>query len=82
MVNLIEQSHKHLSLRECGGLAKIAKKYHASIKVYNDSNSANAKSILSVLGLGILPNQTLVINISGVDERPAFNEIKKYLRES
>lgn len=81
MVNLIQQTNKHMSLRECGGLAKIASKYKSSIVVMNNKNSANAKSMLNVVQLCINANQTLLININGEDEQFAYNDIKKFLRE-
>lgn len=81
MVNLIQQTNKHLCLRECGMLAKIANRYKSSIVVMNNQHSANAKSMLNVVQLCIKANQVLLININGEDERFAYNDIKKFLRE-
>ena len=68
--------------RPAGALANCAKKYKSDIKVYKEEKEANAKRLLSLMGLGATCNSTLIIKIEGEDEREALEEIKKVLNEN
>lgn len=45
------------------------------IYVYKDGSKANAKSIMSVLGLGAASGATVVIEADGPDEEKAVEEL-------
>lgn len=68
--------------RPAGAIASCAKKYKADIKIYKDEKEANAKRLLSLMGLGATCNSTLTIKIEGEDEREALTDIKKVLNEN
>lgn len=68
--------------RPAGALANCAKKYKSDIKVYKDEKEANAKRLLSLMGLGATYNSTLTIKIDGEDEKEALENIKKVLKEN
>lgn len=68
--------------RPAGALASCAKKYKSDIKVYKDEKEANAKRLLSLMGLGATCNSTLTIKIEGEDEKEALKEIEKVLKEN
>lgn len=68
--------------RPAGALATCAKKFKSDIRIYKDEKEANAKRLLSLMGLGAVCNSTLIIKIEGEDEIQALNEIKKVLNEN
>ena len=51
------------------------------INIYKDDKEANAKRLLSVMGLGATYNTEIVIKIEGEDEKEALSEIKRVLKE-
>jgi phosphocarrier protein len=71
-----------LHARPAGTVASCAKKYKSDIKIYKDEKEANAKRLLSLMGLGAVCNSTLKIVIDGEDENEALAEIKRVLNEN
>ena len=64
-----------LHLRPAGILCKEAMQYKSSITFTYRGNTANAKSVLSVLGAGVKPGYELEITCEGMDEQDALNAI-------
>ncbi|MCL2025535.1 MAG: HPr family phosphocarrier protein [Leptospirales bacterium] len=56
-------------------LVREAMKYKCSVKLIKDGVEADCKSIMSVLGLAIIPGSTLKIVADGVDEDKVVNSI-------
>ena len=52
-----------------------ANEYKCSIKVIKDNNTANGKSLLSLLALDVQANTTLKISANGVDEEQAVEKL-------
>lgn len=68
--------------RPAGAIAACAKKYKSDIKIYKEEKEANAKRLLSLMGLGATYNTQIVIKIEGEDEKEALNDIKSVLNEN
>ena len=62
-----------LHLRPAGLLCRTAMLYKSHIMLTCGQTSANAKSVLGVLGAGIKPGDDLEITCEGVDEQEALN---------
>ncbi|MCL1910912.1 MAG: HPr family phosphocarrier protein [Leptospirales bacterium] len=56
-------------------LVREAMKYECSVKLIKDDIEADCKSIMSVLGLAIIPGSLLKIVTDGVDEDKVINSI-------
>ena len=62
-----------LHLRPAGNLCKVAMNYRSHISfTYGGGNTANAKSVLSVLGSCIKCGDELVLHCEGADEEEAM----------
>ncbi len=70
-----------LHLRPAGILCKEAIKYKSSIHFHYHSTTANAKSVLSVLGACIKCGNELEFICEGVDEEEALAAIVKIVRD-
>lgn len=61
-----------LHLRPAGILCRTAMQYKSHISFAHGDVSANAKSVLSVLGAGVKTGDELEITCEGVDEQEAL----------
>ena len=70
-----------LHLRPATKLGKIACQYKCSIKLVSGSTSANAKSIISLLGACVKFEDQIELICDGEDEAEAFEAMKNALVE-
>lgn len=73
--NIIIKNPTGLHARPASMLVKEANKYKSEIKIIKNGKEANAKSILSLLSLGISKDSEVTIKVSGDDENEAINAI-------
>ena len=66
-----------LHLRPAGLLCRTAMLYKSHIMLTCGQTSANAKSVLGVLGAGIKTGDDLEITCEGVDEQEAMDALLK-----
>lgn len=64
-----------LHARPAGVLVKTASAFTAEIELAVDGDTANAKSIMSVMGLGLTKDTEVVITADGSDAEQALKEI-------
>ena len=72
---VIIQSPKGLHLRGAGALCKEAMRFKSLITFSHKEKTANAKSVLSVLGAGIRCGDELVFCCEGEDEEEALKAL-------
>lgn len=68
-----------LHLRPAGNLCKEAMKYKSKITFEYRDNTANAKSVLSVLGACIKSGDEITLICEGEDEREALQSLIAYI---
>lgn len=71
---VVNQSGLHL--RPAGLLCKEAMKYKSKITICLNNTTANAKSVLSVLGACVVCGDEIELLCEGEDETEAFNALK------
>ncbi len=76
---LVIKSANGLHARPAGIFAKKATEFQSSITVKSAKGSANAKSIMSIMSLGIDQGAEITIIADGSDESVAINELSKIL---
>ena len=64
--------------RPAGMLVKEAKKFQSHIVIGKDGKTAEATKLLAVMGLGVKSGQTIEVEISGEDEKEAYEAIKDF----
>ena len=77
--------HAGLHARPASIFVQTANKFASDIRVQNltdQSNIANAKSILSVLTLGVSQNHTIEINAEGEDSDQAIETLKALIEDN
>lgn len=68
-----------LEARPVALLVQVASQYDSSIYLETEDKKVNAKSIMGMMALGIVPGQTVKISADGEDETQAIDSIEKYL---
>ena len=68
-----------LHLRPAGNLCREAMKYKSKITFDYDGNTANAKSVLSVLGACIKSGDEITLICEGEDEDEALASLADYI---
>ena len=68
-----------LHLRPAGNLCREAMKYKSRITFDYDGNTANAKSVLSVLGACIKSGNEITLICDGEDEEQALSGLIAYI---
>ena len=79
IINVRDVSSLHL--RPATKLGKVACQYKCSIKLISGNVSANAKSIISLLGTCVKFENQIELICDGEDEEEAFEAIKNVLEE-
>lgn len=64
-----------LHARPAGLLVKLANNFSSEIELSIGENSANAKSIMSIMGLGLTKDSVVTISAIGPDAEAALTEI-------
>lgn len=73
----IEQDNG-LHARPAGALATTARKFKSDIKVRTNEREADAKRLLSLMGLGAVKGAELHFEINGDDEEDACKKLKSF----
>ena len=58
---------------------QVASQFESKIYVEYETKKVNAKSIMGMMALGIIPGQTVKVSAEGEDEAQAIESIEKYL---
>ncbi len=77
--SLIIKNPTGLHLRPAGNLCREAMKYKCSITFEYSGNTANAKSVLSVLGACIKSGTEITLICDGEDEEKALSALVEYI---
>ena len=70
-----------LGARPVAMLVQVANQYDSNIYVECDSKRVNAKSIMGMMTLGLVPGEKVTVTADGADEEKAVSGIEKYLTE-
>jgi len=70
-----------LHARPAATLAKIVKKYDASLTLINNGKEIHIKGMMSILGAGVKGNSTIDLICDGQDEQAFMTELKTAFAE-
>ncbi len=65
-----------LHARPAANVMKEAKKYKSAVSISKNGKSANAKSLVEILGMGINCGEQVTLNCEGEDEEDAALGVK------
>jgi catabolite repression HPr-like protein len=68
-----------LETRPVALLVQVASQYDSDIYIESDNKCINAKSIMGMMALGLVPGENVVISANGADEANAMEGIEAYL---
>lgn len=68
-----------LETRPVAMLVQIASQFSSYIYLENDSKKVNAKSIMGMMTLGLVPGEEVIVTANGSDEDTAIEKIAECL---
>ena len=71
------QNKAGLHARPASLFVKMASAFKSTIIIYKGQKSANGKSIISIMGLGVKQGETILLKIDGPDADDAALNLKK-----
>ena len=72
----------HMEARPVALLVQVASQFESNIYVEVEDKKVNAKSIMGMMTLSIVPGEEVTIITKGVDEEEAMDKIEEYLTTS
>jgi phosphoenolpyruvate-protein phosphotransferase len=79
-IELVIQNQTGLHARPAKVLVNLAKQFKSDISLQHGGKRANAKSMVSVLTLGVVRGSDITVQANGVDEEKAIAEIEAAIR--
>ena len=79
-IELVIQNPTGLHARPAKVLVNLAKQYQAEISLHYQAKRANAKSMVSVLTLGVVSGSAVTLQVNGADEDAALAELAEAIR--
>jgi catabolite repression HPr-like protein len=70
-----------LETRPVALLVQVASQYDSDIYIESDNRNINAKSIMGMMALGLVPGENVIISANGIDEARALDGIEAYLTQ-
>ena len=70
-----------LEARPIAMLVQVASQYDSNMYVECGTKRVNAKSIMGMMTLGLVPGEQVTVTADGADEEKAIEGIEKYLTE-
>jgi catabolite repression HPr-like protein len=70
-----------LETRPVALLVQVASQYDSDIYIESDNRNINAKSIMGMMALGLVPGENVIISANGTDEARAIDGIEAYLTQ-
>ncbi len=80
-LNLQIENKAGLHARPAALFAQKASSFKSTVMILKGEKSANAKSIISIMGLGIKQGESIVIKTEGADADEAAAALKKLIEE-
>ena len=62
-----------LETRPVALLVQVASQYDSDIYIESDNRNINAKSIMGMMALGLVPGENVIISANGIDEARAID---------
>ena len=70
-----------LEARPVAMLVQVASQHESSVYIEAEGKKVNAKSIMGMMTLGLVPGEKVTVTADGADEEKAVSGIEKYLTE-
>ena len=77
--NVIVTNESGIHARPASKLVGFTSKFKSNVKIIFKRRSANAKSLLNVLALGCTKGSNIIVEVDGIDEIDAINQIVDFI---
>lgn len=77
--NIIIVNKTGIHARPASQLVKLLNGFKSSVKIVNENKTANAKSIINVMSMGLTMGSEITVRINGEDETAAMEGFKNFI---
>lgn len=77
--NVTVNVSEDIETRPIAMLVQLASQYKSSVHLESGTKSVNAKSIMGMMTLGLVPGDSVTISADGPDEKDAIEALAHYL---
>ncbi len=78
--NLTILNKTGIHARPASMLAKLINTFKSDVRIVNENKTANAKSIINIMSMGLVQGSEITIKINGEDEQEAMNSIENFIK--
>jgi phosphocarrier protein HPr len=80
--SVIIKNRAGIHARPSTKVCEIANKFVSSVELHKNGETANAKSVMSIIALGIAYNAVIEITVAGTDEDQCMKEMTAILNST
>jgi phosphocarrier protein HPr len=77
--NITIVNNTGIHARPASQLVKLISAFKSDIKIVSGNKTANAKSIINIMSLGLIQGSVITIRIDGEDEKAAMDGIENFI---
>ncbi|MGK0464850.1 HPr family phosphocarrier protein [Clostridium sp.] len=77
--NITIVNNTGIHARPASQLVKLIGTFKSDVKIVSETKTANAKSIINIMSLGLIQGSVLTIRIDGEDEKSAMDALSNFI---
>lgn len=77
---IVVRSKKGIHARPASQIVQVASKFSSHVCIQYEDSEINAKSIIGILTMGIVHNETVTLTAEGEDEKQAMETLTELFR--
>jgi phosphocarrier protein HPr len=77
--NITIVNNTGIHARPASQLVKLINTFKSDVKIVNENKTANAKSIINIMSMGLIQGSEITVRIDGEDEKAAMEGIENFI---
>jgi phosphotransferase system HPr (HPr) family protein len=77
--NITIVNNTGIHARPASQLVKLISAFKSDVKIVTENKTANAKSIINIMSLGLIQGSVITIRIDGEDEKAAMDALSNFI---
>jgi len=77
--NITIVNNTGIHARPASQLVKLISTFTSDVKIVSENKTANAKSIINIMSLGLIQGSVITIRIDGEDEKAAMDALSNFM---
>lgn len=77
--NITIVNNTGIHARPASQLVKLINTFKSDVKIVSENKTANAKSIINIMSMGLIQGSEIILRIDGEDEKSAMEGIENFI---